>query len=287
MKEQQDSTDKDEKLKEENKKLKQILEETRDLCLEYIQKLEKNPKKAEEEVSKIAIEKMKVEDELRSAVLEKNMLRDSERILLNTFDTLKMHYDAKKNMNDSKSSTEQETQRKPEEQFQCGKCSYKTDNEVSLNTHIVNAHDAGPSQYENAYYKKRRETVQCEECDYRTPFVANLGIHKEQVHGENTWQFQGRGRQEGRSKAQFKVYNYQERKANGFCRSWNRGHCHFDQNCKFLHEDAPECYYGDRCSRKTVCRYFHADLFHQAQDSFLGQGQQFQGQSNQYQFRKQ
>ena len=53
-------------------------------------------KENKEKVQKITMEKVKVEDELRSAVLEKNLLRDSERILLNTFDTLKMHYEARK-----------------------------------------------------------------------------------------------------------------------------------------------------------------------------------------------
>ena len=37
------------------------------------------------EVNKITTGKMKVEDKLRTALMEKNLLRDTERILLNTF----------------------------------------------------------------------------------------------------------------------------------------------------------------------------------------------------------
>ena len=55
-------------------------------------------KENKDEVAKLKTGKMKVEEELRSAILEKNLLRDSERILLNTFDTLKMHYDTKKRL---------------------------------------------------------------------------------------------------------------------------------------------------------------------------------------------
>ena len=78
-------------------------------------------KENKDEVAKLKTGKMKVEDELRSAILEKNLLRDSERILLNTFDTLKMHYDAKKN------KEEEIKEKRTDETFKCQKCSFKTD----------------------------------------------------------------------------------------------------------------------------------------------------------------
>ena len=92
-------------------KLTQKLEETRDLCLEYNHRMETMKKQNKEEVNKISIEKMKLEDELRSAILEKNLFRDSERILLNTFDTLKMHYDAKKNTDGKRVTLKMERKR--------------------------------------------------------------------------------------------------------------------------------------------------------------------------------
>ena len=107
---------------------------------------------------------MKVEDELRSAILENNLLRDSERILLNTFDTLKMHYDAKKN------KEEEIKEKRTDETFKCQKCSFKTDSKVRLKSHIDNIH----------------EMHTCDACDYKTPFLANLNIHKEDVHNKST-----------------------------------------------------------------------------------------------------
>ena len=46
-------------------------------------------------MKKLKVEKKKVEEEYRSAIKEKQLLKDTERILLNTFDTLKQYYDTK------------------------------------------------------------------------------------------------------------------------------------------------------------------------------------------------
>ena len=150
-------------------------------------------KENKEKVQKITMEKVKVEDELRSAVLEKNLLRDSERILLNTFDTLKMHYEARKSSekappkeshqgarNNGKESTQD-----PQE-FKCDKCEHNTKNKGILRSHIVNKHKVEPSLYENRYDKNRKETYICEECHYRIPFIANINVHKSEAHGK--WQ---------------------------------------------------------------------------------------------------
>ena len=42
------------------------------------------------EISKGMVEKIRLEEDLRIATMEKKRLADSERILLNTFDTLKV-----------------------------------------------------------------------------------------------------------------------------------------------------------------------------------------------------
>ena len=90
---------------------------------------------------------MKVEEELRSAILEKNLLRDSERILLNTFDTLKMHYDAKKNNINASESREEATDKNTnssskKEEFKCNKCVFKTNRVATLRDHTKNTHEA-------------------------------------------------------------------------------------------------------------------------------------------------
>ena len=230
------------------------------------------------EVNKLKTEKMKVEDELRTAILEKNLLRDSERILLNTFDTLKMHYEAKKKMDDDNDAKKnngcdakkkaEETNRKKdnkneadkEKLIQCDNCDFKTDKVKNLRAHIVNVHDP---LYDNI--KTGSVVHRCNVCDYKTPFVVNLNIHRDEVHKK--------AERQGRSEST-RVYAHGVRRDNGFCRNWNRSYsCSFENNCKFLHEDAPVCYFGDRCRRKTSCRYFHEELFSYQNKSFLGQGQ--------------
>ena len=125
IKQQQPNSSDGKKQEEEIYKLKQRLEETRDLCVEYNHKIENIKKESKEQVDKLNIEKTKFEEELRSTVLEKNLLRDSERILLHTFDTLKMHYNAKKNSTDTASAHRKENVDKnnesssKEEQVKC------------------------------------------------------------------------------------------------------------------------------------------------------------------------
>ena len=251
-------------------KLTQKLEETRDLCLEYKNKIEIMKKENTEEVNKIATQKIKVEEELRTALLEKNLLRDTERILLNTFDTLKMHYDEKKKRDDNEGRKKTDEKKKDdgnkhtrkEKMMQCDRCDYKTDKEGNLRAHIINAHDP---LYENGYSNKERQIFKCNVCDYKTPFVANLNIHREEVHNKEERPYR-------RHEAAPRGYSDRARNANGYCRNWNRGFCSFEKGCKFLHEDAPACYYGDRCRRKSTCRFFHEELFRSQSQSFLGQG---------------
>ena len=222
-----------------------------------------------EEVNKITIEKMKAEEDLRTAILEKNLLRDTERILLNTFDTLKMHYEAKKKHDEGEASKRTDDKKKDngnnesrkEKVINCDKCDYKTDKEGNIRAHNSNVHDP---VFENVYDRKKSVVHKCDKCDYKTPFVANLNIHMDEVHKKEE-------RQDRRYEAS-KEYSYRERKDNGYCRNWNRSYsCTFERSCKFLHEDAPVCYFGDRCRRKTTCRYFHEELFRGQNESFLGQ----------------
>ena len=269
------------KLEEVISKLNQRLDETRELCVEYNHKIENNKKENKEEVDKISMEKMKVEEELRTAILEKNLLRDSERILLQTFDTLKMHYDTKKNNAD----TEDDTRRDKEDQnkdkasskteYQCKKCEYKTGKKDVLRAHEKKKHEDRTSLYDNGYQYNRNEKFLCEECDYKTPFVSNINIHKSEAHGK--WQdvrrrkrqSQGGGRQPQQHFQSKQKYSYQERRSNGFCIFWNQGNCQYSDGFKFLHEESPECYYGDRCNRKSFCTFFHADVFESQQTSAL------------------
>ena len=85
------------------------------------------------------------------------------------------------------------------------------------------------------------------------------GQHREQ-HGEPQHQARGNG------------HYYGGRNENNFCVHWNRGRCMYtDEDCLYAHKESPHCFYQDRCDKKNICRFFHAD-------NFLGQSRNTWGQ---------
>ena len=56
------------------------------MFLEYEHKIVNITNTKDEELKKVKVEKKKIEEEFRSALKEKHLLKDTERILLNTFD---------------------------------------------------------------------------------------------------------------------------------------------------------------------------------------------------------
>ena len=87
----------------EVKELTDELNRARDMFLEYEHRIKNITIEKDEELRKVKTEKKKTEEDYRNAVQEKQLLKETERILLNTFDTLKQYYDAKE------SNAEEET----------------------------------------------------------------------------------------------------------------------------------------------------------------------------------
>ena len=79
----------------EVKELTDELNRARDMFLEYEHRIKNITIEKDEELRKVKTEKKKTEEDYRNAVQEKQLLKETERILLNTFDTLKQYYDAK------------------------------------------------------------------------------------------------------------------------------------------------------------------------------------------------
>ena len=52
--------------------------------------------------------------------------------------------------------------------------------------------------------------------------------------------------------------NGDSRKGNRrFCHFWNNGRCrHSESECRFLHEESPDCRFGKECNRST-CMFYH------------------------------
>ena len=43
-----------------------------------------------------------------------------------------------------------------------------------------------------------------------------------------------------------------------FCHFWNNGRCRYkDTECRFLHEESPECRYGKECNMRR-CMFYHS-----------------------------
>ena len=74
---------------DEVKKLKDEVQRAKEFCDTYEMKITKLKEEHKQEVNELVIDKLKVEDELRSVVSERQKMKDTERILLQTFYTLK------------------------------------------------------------------------------------------------------------------------------------------------------------------------------------------------------
>ena len=133
---------------DEIKQLKDELGRAKDMFLEYENTIQNLTKQKDEELKKVKIQKKKVEEEYRSAIKEKQLLKDTERILLNTFDTLKQYYDTKEKNDDtahqrkSDNDIQGEKAKDKETKVRCNDCDYETSNRGSLRNHIVDNHHA-------------------------------------------------------------------------------------------------------------------------------------------------
>ena len=70
-----------------------------------------------EEINEVKVQNLKLQEELGNVVKERQRLKESERILVQTFDTLKMYYE------------------KPENMAQCSQCGLTCASESELKKH--------------------------------------------------------------------------------------------------------------------------------------------------------
>ena len=240
------------------------------------------------------IQKLKLEEDLRNATKEKKRLADSERILLNTFDTLKKYYDGIGN------------DKNPEELllYKCKDCAYEANTEEALKTHTRNMHmdrDARDNQPRNEERRngggrnrnrmneeRRQDDERSHQRRYEERRQDDGRSHQRrneerrqddgrsyQRRNEERSNF-GRNNQNGRDQNNGRGGQYQRKI---YCIYWNRGKCTSGSQCRFSHEESPECIYKNRCNRKEVCRFFHSDMYRRNDDHFLGQRQNTLAQS--------
>ena len=161
-------------------------------------------------------------------------MKDTERILLKTFDTLKEYYEVK-NKNSEETSSKSI--------YKCNNCDYETEVKSILKTHVENQHG-------------------------NTASDGNLNSDSRQSKRSDRDNGNNQERRHGRSRPV--CYSPEERKKNGFCIYWNRGFCVNEDRCRFLHAESPNCHFQDNCNRKfNGCTYFRRDLMRG--DTFLDQ----------------
>jgi DNA-directed RNA polymerase subunit RPC12/RpoP len=121
----------------------------------------------------------------------------------------------------------------------CDHCGSKFESLQSLDKHIQTSH------------KKKPEVV-CEHCESKFSSLDNLNKHLSYRHRI----YPQKDIPQSSSKWS-RTYSYSERSSNGFCRYWNNSRCQFQDQCKFLHEEAPFCRFQEKCNRIKTCHFFH------------------------------
>ena len=157
---------------------------------------------------------------------------------------------------DSKQELDNHISRRHKEKFECDWCDFVTHVKGDISEHEKNEHNM----------TKARKMHNCKKCENVYRSVSDLKNHENEVHSQES----------SRSMLQNK-FSYEQKKRNGFCRFWNHAQCRFkEEDCKFLHKEAPFCHYQDQC-REPRCQFFHEEgALPGSSRSFLGT-RSFQG----------
>ena len=119
-------------------------------------------KKHSEEVEELNKQKILMTENLRSTVLEREVLRENDRVLLNTFDMMKEYIEQMKEQYSKNNSVDISMPQK------CSQCKYVTKSQKEMSEHIVNKH--------------RQKVLSCEICDHIEYKEDDLKTHMETAH---------------------------------------------------------------------------------------------------------
>ena len=147
----------------------------------------------------------------------------------------------------------------------CDFCNYETISEINLEKHEKDIHRISKKQSNHDESKKASDKKKNKEgyateraqgsnfpCDVCGFFARNdndLNRHLENKHS-----FTRVNKRSGFSK--------EERRSNGICVFWTKGKCHFQDLCRFSHEESPQssqspqCHFDGFCINSS-CRFSH------------------------------
>ena len=165
----------------ESEEIKKIKEKALELKATNELKINKLKEKHSVEINELQIKKIRVEEELSSVVKENQKLKESERILLETFDTLKKYYEKSENL-----------------EFNCRKCRFSCKTKEELDKHKENEHGLNFScmkcanrfdSYQNLQEhlrlheeQERMTSFECEICSYKGKTEQSIENHIERIH---------------------------------------------------------------------------------------------------------
>ena len=238
--------------------------------------------KHSEEVKELKKQQIQTTENLRSTVMEREVLRENDRILLNTFDMMKQYIKQMKEQYSNNAVVDvgkydkcqkcEYTAKTPTEiaqhmstkhtdkYFSCERCKFVTETEKNLAEHIKNEHEAA-------------RFIKCKSCDFESESADNLREHershvKETLYECEVCQFDSIIR--ANIEAHMKTYH--SPKSGAFhkrCINWNQGYCSLGMECNFSHEEIPACRYQERC-KNSRCPFYH---FNTSWNTFLGKVQ--------------
>ena len=245
----------------------------------------KSKNKHTEELNELKRQQMLTSENLRSTVLEKEVLKENDRILLNTFDMMKQYIDQMKEQYSKKNSAIINTDEK------CKECDHIAKSNTELNVHMETMHQDKRFECKKCYHKfvsepelsKHLETkhiekethgkqvlIKCKHCEYSSKNNEDLKKHENEHRSDELFecdqcQFDSiiKPNFEWHMKTQ---HGIKSRNTTTPCRFWNQGHCQYNRECRYSHEEIPLCRFQENCGNYR-CPYFHYD---KSWNSFLG-----------------
>ena len=114
----------------------------------------------------------------------------------------------------------------------CDICKFKSTSAEDFIKHIEIKHQS------NTTKSREKPVYECGKCDYKSTGEDQFKKHLEVAHKLNV----------GGRKTQMK--------SRKLCINWNRGHCLFNTDCRYAHEEIEACKFNRRCSRPD-CKFWH------------------------------
>ena len=161
----------------ESDEIKKLKDKAKEFIATSDLKVKKLKEKHVEEITELKIRKLRVEEELSCVVKERERLKESERILVQTFDTLKTYYE------------------KPTGTFQCDSCDFRFKNQAELRDHNQRNHVerylcnlcsfVTESKMENENHAKTHipsATYDCEVCGLKGFSKSDKEVHIKKIH---------------------------------------------------------------------------------------------------------